>query len=387
MTRPLDGVTVVSIEQAIAAPYCTRLLADLGARVIKIERPEVGDLARGYDKRVNGLASHFVWCNRTKQSVTLDLKKPEATEAVKRLVSKADVFVQNLAPGAAARLGLGAEDLRALNPRLIVCDISGYGSGGPWGDRKAYDLLIQAEAGFLSVTGPEDTPSKAGISIADTSAGVTAANAILAAMLQRERTGEGTVIDLSMLESMAEWMGYAMYYAYDGAPPPPRTGAGHATIYPYGPYNTLDGVVLFGLQNDREWRAFATEVLQRPDMAANGEYASNHGRNSNRAAIEPVIVDTFSTITSEEAISRLEKANIGTAHVNEMADVWAHPQLKGRDRWTTISSPAGEVPALRPVSGATWTPQMGAVPALGEHTSAVLTELGLSPEEIERISS
>lgn len=386
-TQPLDDVTVVSLEQAIAAPYCTRLLADLGARVIKIERPGDGDFARAYDTRARGLASHFVWCNRSKESVTLDLKKPRAVEAVRELVAKADVFVQNLAPGAAARLGLDAAELRRRNPRLIVCGISGYGPGGEWEDRKAYDLLIQAEAGFLSITGPRDAPAKAGLSIADISAGVSAANAILAALVLRERTGEGTTLDISMLETMTEWMGYPLYYAYDGAPPPPRAGAGHATIYPYGPYRTSDGTVLFGLQNDREWQRFAEIVLLRPDMAEDARFAGNHGRNAHRDLIEPVIVAAFAAMASREAVGRLERAGIGTARVNEMADVWDHPQLAARGRWTTVDSPAGELKAMLPVSGDTWRPRMGAVPALGADTRTVLAEIGLSPEEIELVST
>lgn len=387
MVRPLDGVTVVSLEQAIAAPYCTRMLADLGARVIKIERPGTGDFARAYDTRAKGLASHFVWCNRSKESVTLDLKHPEAVDAVKELLRTADVFVQNLAPGATDRLGLGGDILRELNPRLITCNISGYGAGGAWSDRKAYDLLIQAESGFLSITGPKDEPAKAGLSIADISAGVSAANAVLAALVLRARTNEGTTLDISMLEAMTEWMGYPLYYAYEDAPPPPRAGAGHATIYPYGPYKTSDGTVLFGLQNDREWKLFAELVLQRPDMAADERFNGNHGRNAHRDIIEPVILSTFASITSDEATARLEKANIGTARVNEMRDVWEHPQLRDRDRWTTVESPAGPLRALRPISGDAWEPRMDPVPELGADTQRVLGSLGLSPEVIERISN
>ncbi|WP_108610464.1 CaiB/BaiF CoA-transferase family protein [Aminobacter sp. MSH1] len=386
MMRPLDGITVVSIEQAIAAPYCTRLLGDLGARVIKIERPDVGDFARHYDTRVHGLASHFVWCNRSKESITLDLKKTRAVDAVKELLKTADVFVQNLAPGAAERMGLGNAALQALNPKLIICDISGYGSGGSCSQRKAYDLLIQAESGFLTITGPESEPSKAGLSIADISAGVTSANAILSALLLRGRTGEGTTIDVSMLESMTEWMGYPLYYAYNDAPPPPRSGAGHATIYPYGPYSTANGVVLFGLQNDREWRAFATTVLLRPDLAADHRFTGNHGRNAHRHIIEPVIVETLGALSVDEAIARLDAANIGTARVNEMRDVWAHRQLEERGRWGEVGTPGGTVRALIPISGKAWKPAMGPVPALGQHTVAVLTELGLSGADIADIS-
>jgi itaconate CoA-transferase len=387
MVRPLDGVTVVSLEQAIAAPYCTRMLADMGARVIKIERPGTGDFARAYDTRAKGLASHFVWCNRSKESITLDLKHPEAVDAVKELLRTADVFVQNLAPGAIDRLGLGGDILRELNPRLIMCNISGYGAGGAWSDRKAYDLLIQAESGFLSITGPKDEPTKAGLSIADISAGVSAANAVLGALVLRARTNEGSTLDISMLEAMTEWMGYPLYYTYEDAPPPPRAGAGHATIYPYGPYKSADGTVLFGLQNDREWKLFAELVLLRPDMAADERFTGNHGRNAHRDIIEPVIVSTFGAISSEEAMARLDSANIGTARVNEMRDVWEHPQLRDRDRWTTVDSPAGPLRALRPISGETWEPRMDPVPALGADTQRVLGSLGLSAEVIERISN
>lgn len=385
--RPLDGITVVSLEQAIAAPYCTRLLADLGARVIKIERPGTGDFARGYDTRAQGLASHFVWCNRSKESVTLNLQKPEAVAALRELISGADIFVQNLAPGAITRLGLAPEELQQNFPRLITCDISGYGRGGSWGDRKAYDLLVQAESGFLSITGGADSPAKAGLSIADICAGTSAAHTLLAAVLLRERTGKGTSVDVSMLETMVEWMGYPLYYTYNGAEPPPRAGAGHATIYPYGPYRTSDGTVLFGLQNDREWRAFALTVLGRSDMADDPRFFSNHGRNDNRGEIEPVIVDCFSNLTSQQAIERLEAANIGTARVNELCDVWTHPQLRDRERWTSVDSPVGPLKTLRPLAGKDWRPRMDPVPALGADNLSVLGQAGLTPDEIAFISS
>lgn len=377
MSRPLDGVLVVAVEQAIAAPLCTRLLADLGARVIKIERPDGGDFARDYDSRAHGLSSHFVWCNRSKESVTLDLKAPEGQRILAALVARADVFVQNLAPGAMARLGFGAEALMLKHPRLIVCGISGYGADGPWQDRKAYDLLIQAEAGFLSVTGTAEAPAKAGISVADIAAGITASHNILAALLHRGRTGKGDRIDVSMLEAMAEWMSYPLYYALEG-PPPPRTGAGHATIYPYGPFATADGAVLFGLQNDREWASFAEHVLLRPDLATDPRMAGNTGRAQHRAELEPVIAGTLARLTSEEALARLERAGIGTARVNDMAALWAHPQLHARRRFTEVETPAGTLPGLLPVAGAGWTPRIDKVPALGEHTESVLREFGLS---------
>ncbi|MCG7360569.1 CoA transferase [Roseomonas sp. ACRSG] len=380
MTRPLDGILVVSLEQAIAAPYCTRLLADLGARVIKVERPDSGDFARAYDKRARGLASHFVWCNRSKESVTLDLKSPAGVEALRGLIARADVLVQNLAPGALARLGPGFDtaSLRQQFPRLVLCGISGFGTGGPAGQRKAYDLLIQAEAGFLSVTGTPAEMAKSGLSIADIASGVTAQSAILAALIQRGRTGQGDVLDVSMLEAMTEWMGYPLYYAMDGAPPPPRAGAGHATIYPYGMYATSDGAVLFGLQNDREWANFCTHVLQREDLATDPACKGNAGRAANRTRLEPVIVAALGGLTTEDAMARLERADIGTASVNDMHGVWAHPQLAARKRWAEVATPVGMMPALRPVAGEGWTPRLDPVPALGEHTEAVLREFGLA---------
>lgn len=377
MTRPLDGLLVVSLEQAIAAPYCTRLLADQGARVIKVERPDGGDFARAYDTRARGLASHFVWTNRSKESLALDLKEEAAIEGLRSIIAKADVFVQNLAPGAATRLGLDSAKLRAENPRLITCTISGYGSGGPDEQRKAYDLLIQAEAGFLSVTGTRNEMAKAGISIADIAAGVTAYHSVLAGLIHRSTTGAGDNIEVSMLEAMAEWMGFPMYFAMDAAPPPPRNGSGHATIYPYGPYDTADGGVFFGLQNDREWAAFAIRVLERPEFAADPRFKGNAGRANHREAIEPVIIDTLAALSTEEALSRLEKAGIGTARVSDMAALWAHPQLAARSRWSEMGSPAGPLPVLKPVSGDGWQPRLDPVPALGQHTDAILAEFGL----------
>ncbi|MHB2168106.1 CaiB/BaiF CoA transferase family protein [Alsobacter sp. R-9] len=372
--RPLDGMLVVSLEQAIAAPYCTRLLADLGARVIKVERPDGGDFARSYDKRARGLSSHFVWTNRSKESIALDLKDPADLAVLTAMLAKADVFVQNLAPGAAERLGLGADVLRARHPRLVTCSISGYGEGGPWSERKAYDLLIQAEAGFLTVTGTPDSPAKAGISVADIAAGVTAYNSILASLLRRERTGEGDRIDVSMLEAMVEWMGFPLYFALDGAPPPPRSGAGHATIYPYGPFRTADGMVLFGLQNDREWEQFARVVLRREDLAADARFRGNAGRAEHRADLAAVIEPTLASLTTAEASARLEEAGIGMARVNDLKAVWEHPQLAARGRWGSVGTPAGPLPALVPVGGAGWTPRLDPVPALGEHSAALRAE-------------
>ena len=391
MVRPLDGVTVVTLEHAIAAPFCTRQLADMGARVIKIERPGSGDFARAYDERVRGQASHFVWTNRSKESLTLDVKQPEARQVLMQLLEGADVLVQNLAPGAAARLGLSFEALQPRHPRLIVCDISGYGDDperpGPYRDKKAYDLLIQSESGFLSVTGTPDEPAKAGCSIADIAAGMYACTSILSALLQRGRTGRGSRIDVSMLESMVEWMSYPLYYAFDGATPPPRAGAAHATIYPYGPFPAGDGrIVMLGLQNEREWDAFCRQVLRQPALATDERFASNPKRTANREALRGLIVEAFSALTADQVIERLEAAQIANARVNDMHDVWAHPQLKARQRWTEVATPAGPIPALLP-PGTTpvFAPRMDAVPALGQHTEAILRELGWSAEAIGRL--
>jgi len=383
--KPLAGITVVTLEHAIAAPFATRQLADLGARVIKVERPGVGDFARGYDERVNGLASHFVWTNRSKESLTLDVKHPEARTILKRLITEqADVVVQNLAPGAAARLGLSYEALSAEKPEIIVCDISGYGNDGPYRDRKAYDLLIQGEAGFLSVTGTEDTPSKAGPSIADISAGMYAYSSILAALLQRQKTGRGQHLDIAMLESLVEWMSYPLYYAYDGAPPPARAGASHATIYPYGLFPAGDGkTVLLGLQNEREWAAFCDVVLRQPDLASEERFSSNFRRNAARDELRRIIVEAFSMMTAEQVIARLDDARIANARANDMHDVWEHRQLKARNRWRTVETERGPIPALLPPGS--WEegdPRMDAVPALGQHTDAILSALGYPSERI-----
>lgn len=384
MTRPLDGITVISLEHAIAAPFCTRQLADLGARVVKVERPEVGDFARAYDARVGGEASHFVWVNRSKESLTLDLKQPAALAVLQELLADADVLVQNLAPGAAARMGLGAEALQARHPRLIVCDISGYGDDGPYRDKKAYDLLIQSEAGFLSVTGTPDDPCKSGNSIADIAAGMYAYTGILAALLQRGKTGKGSHIDVSMLESLAEWMGYPMYYAYEGAPPPPRSAASHATIYPYGPFPAGDGgTVMLGLQNEREWRGFCDKVLLQAGLASDARFDSNARRNENREALRAIIVETFAALSSAQVLERLDMAQIANARMNDMAGLWAHPQLKARDRWRQVGSPAGDIPALLPAGRqSAFDYRMDPVPAVGEHTDAILRGLGRSEADI-----
>ncbi|MDB5943102.1 MAG: formyl-coenzyme transferase (Formyl-CoA transferase)-like protein [Ramlibacter sp.] len=382
--RPLDGITVVSLEHAIAAPFCTRQLADLGARVIKVERPGSGDFARDYDHRTRGLASHFVWVNRSKESLTLDLKQPQALAALKDLVAKADVVVQNLAPGAAARMGLSYEALSAANPRLIVCDISGYGNDGPYRDKKAYDLLIQSEAGFLSVTGTPQEPCKSGNSIADIAAGMYAYSAVLAALMQRQKTGQGSHIDVSMLESLAEWMGFPLYYAYEGAPPPQRSGASHATIYPYGPFEAGDGkTVMLGLQNEREWKLFCDKVLLQPALAADPRFSSNAARNEHRDALRSVIVGVFAHLTAQEVIVRLDAAQIANARVNGMADVWAHPQLEARGRFRDVGSPAGAITALLPpAANNSFDYRMDPIPAVGQHSEAILRELGRSDADI-----
>ena len=374
--RPLAGITVVSLEHAIAAPFATRQLADLGARVIKVERPGSGDFARAYDERVRGLASHFIWCNRSKESIALDLKEPAGMEALRRLVARADVLVQNLAPGASRRMGLDFKTLHATHPRLIVCDISGYGLDGPHRDRKAYDLLIQSESGFLSVTGTPETPSKAGCSIADIAAGMYAYSGILAALLERGRTGKGSHLDVSMLEAMAEWMTYPLYYAFEGAPPPQRVGASHATIFPYGPFPTRDGDVMLGVQNEREWQAFCELVLERPEVAADPRFASNTLRSANRADLAALIAESTAHLGRAEMLDRLERAQIANASLNDMAGLWAHPQLRARDRWREVGTPVGPVPALLP-PGQT-DARMDPVPAVGEHTAAILAELGMA---------
>ncbi|MBP2183457.1 crotonobetainyl-CoA:carnitine CoA-transferase CaiB-like acyl-CoA transferase [Amycolatopsis magusensis] len=377
---------MVSLEQAIAAPYASRHLADLGARVIKVERPGAGDFARAYDTRVNGLSSHFVWVNRNKESLTLDIKKPRGKEVLRRLLADADVFIQNLAPGAAARAGLGAEELRAEHPRLIVCDISGYGTPGPYKTMKAYDLMVQSEAGLLSVTGNGDDLAKAGISVSDIAAGMYAYSSILAALLERGRTGKGAHLDVSMLEATVEWMGFPLYYAYDGAPPPVRAGAAHATIYPYGPFEAGDGgVVMMSIQNDREWRAFCERFLGRPELATDPDYATNADRNTHREALGALISARFAALTGAEAMDLLAAIPVAHARVNSMAEVWAHPQLAARGRWHEVGTPAGPVPSLSLPGLVSDEPRMDPVPELGEHTRSILAELGLAEADIDAL--
>tara|TARA_B110000116_G_scaffold227118_1_gene207846 strand:- start:397 stop:1575 length:1179 start_codon:yes stop_codon:yes gene_type:complete len=376
--RPLDGLTVLSLEQAVAAPFATRQLADLGARVIKIERPGVGDFARGYDATVKGESSHFVWLNRSKESLTLDVKRPGAAEILRRLLDRADIFVQNLAPGATGRLGLGAASLREAHPRLVVCEISGYGSTGPYRDRKAYDLLVQAEAGLLSITGTPDEQVKVGISVADIAAGMYAYSGILTALLLRHRTGEGTVVEISMLEALSEWMGYPLYYGVYGGTPPQRSGARHAVIAPYGPFAGGDGeVVYLGIQNEREWQAFCTGVLAQPELATDPRFVSNAKRLAHRDALDVEIEAVFSRMTTTEILDRLESARIANARLRTVQQLADHPQLAARERWRDIETPAGVIRAtLPPASIDGVVPAMNPVPALGDHTDAILDELG-----------
>ena len=385
--RPLDGITVVALEHVIAAPFATRQLADLGARVIKIERPGAGDFARNYDQRAKGMSSHFTWVNRSKESLTLDLKHESALTILRKLLETADVFVQNLAPGAAARMGLTPQTLQASNPQLIYCNLSGYGENGPYRDKKAYDLLIQSEAGLLSITGTPETPSKVGISIADIAAGMYTYTNILAALLQRQKTGKGSVIDISMLEALGEWMGYPMYYSMDGAAPPPRTGASHATIFPYGPYLAGDGkTIMLGLQNEREWALFCEKVLLQPELATDLRFDKNFKRNENRVELNAIILKIFSAMTSEQVLAKLEEAQIANASLNDMHQFWDHPQLRARDRWHSVESPNGPIPALLPPGiNTAYEYRMDKIPAVGEHSEAILKELGYSKESIEQL--
>jgi itaconate CoA-transferase len=384
---PLQGITVVSLEQAVAAPFATRQLADVGARVIKIERPGAGDFARAYDQTVLGQSSHFVWLNRSKESFTLDVKDDAAKAVLHRLLEKADVFVQNLVPGAATRLGLGSETLRKQHPRLIVCNISGYGPDGPYSLKKAYDLLVQCETGMVSVTGTPETPSKAGISIADIAAGMYAYSGILTALFRRERTGEGAAFDVSMFEALGEWMGYPAYFTHYGGKPPPRTGAGHATIHPYGPFETGDGkAVFFGIQNEREWANFCAKTLQRPELATDPRFDSTSHRDGHRQELTEIIFAVFSQLTAEQVLERLDAAQIANARLNDMESFWNHPQLAARNRWREIASPQGTIQALiPPVNLDGEEPRMDAIPSVGQHTHAILSELGFDAAFVERL--
>lgn len=384
MAGPLDGVTVVTLEQAVAAPFATRQLADLGARVIKVERPKVGDFARAYDSTVKGLSSHFVWLNRSKESLTLDLKRPEARDVVSRLLERADVFVQNLAPGAAGRLGLDAGALRERRPQLIVCDVSGYGSTGPYRDKKAYDLLVQAEAGLVSITGTETEPVKSSISVADIAAGMYAYSGVLTALFRRERTGDGATIEVSMLEALTEWMGFPLYYTMYGGSPPPRSGAHHAAIAPYGPFTGADGETVFlGLQNEREWARFCDQVLQRPELAIDARFESNAKRVEQRLALEAEIDEVFGKLNVEEIIARLDLAKIANARMNSIAQLADHEQLAARQRWREVSTSVGPLRAILPpatIDGV--ESRFDPIPDIGANTDAIMEELGYPAEVV-----
>jgi len=386
--RPLEGVTVVALEQVIAGPFATRQLADLGARVIKIERPGTGDAARAYDHTVKGLSSHFVWTNRSKESLTLDVKHPSAKPILEQLMDKADVFVQNLAPGAADRLGLGALALRERKPVLIWCGISGYGPSGPYAEKKAYDLLVQCETGVLSVTGTPDAPSKAGIPVADIAAGMYAFSSILAALLRRERTGEGATLDITMFEALGEWMGFPAYFTAYGGNAPPRSGAHHATIAPYGPFRAGDGGSVFlSVQNEREFGRFCATVLENPSLAKDARFATGPQRLINRAALHAEIERVFSRLTAAQVIERLDAADIANARLNDMHEFWGHPQVAARSRMTKVGTSAGDIDMLKPpfnLSG--MEPKMEPIPALGQHTRPLLAELGYAEQEIERFA-
>ena len=381
---PLEGITVVSLEQAVAAPFATRQLADLGARIIKVERPGTGDFARSYDTTVKGLSSHFVWLNRSKESLTLDLKQDGAKRVLNRLIERADVFVQNLAPGATGRLGFGTETLRGRHPRLIVCDVSGYGSSGPYRDKKAYDLLVQCEAGLVSITGTPETPSKVGISIADIACGMYAYSGILAALLRRGRTGEGAALEVSLFEALAEWMGFPAYYAMYGGKEPPRTGASQAAIAPYGPFECGDGKVIFlGIQNEREWERFCEVVLEQPALAEDERFASNSERVENRDDLHQDIETILQRFSSSEAIERLEEAKIANARMRTVRGLLEHPQLEARDRWREVGSPVGPLRALLPPTTIDSIESlMAPIPSVSEHTEKILAELGYDDDTV-----
>jgi itaconate CoA-transferase len=370
---PLAGLVVVALEQAVAAPFATRQLADLGARVIKVERPGGGDFARGYDRTVLGQASYFVWLNRGKESVELDVKTPPGQAALAALLARADIFVQNLAPGAAERLGLGADRLRARHPRLICCSVSGYGPDGPYARKKAYDLLVQCETGLLSVTGTPEAPCKAGISVADIAAGMYAYSGMLTALYERERTGRGSSLEVSLLDALGEWMSQPVYYTVYGEQDARRTGARHASISPYGPY--LGGQVFLGLQNDREWAVLCEQVLGRPDLITDDRFATNPDRVMHDDELTPIIEAALGSMAPEEVVARLDAAGIASARLRTPAEFAAHPQLAARDRWREVGTPAGQVRALLPpVTVPGREAAMGAVPAFGQHTDAVLSE-------------
>ncbi|MEU9449203.1 CaiB/BaiF CoA-transferase family protein [Streptomyces sp. NPDC048277] len=382
---PLEGITVVAVEQAVAAPFATRQLADLGARVIKVERTDGGDFARGYDTAARGLASHFVWCNRGKESIALDLKDPRGLEIVKRLVADADVFVQNLAHGAAARLGLDAATLCAEHPRLVAVDISGYGASGPYAGKRAYDMLVQCEAGLVSVTGTPEQPVKAGIPAADIAAAMYAFSGVLAALVRRGTTGRGGPVEVSMLDALAEWLGHPLHHTIHGGKPPERTGLAHAVIAPYDAYPTGDGGrVLLSVQNDREWRRLAEQVVGRPELGSDPAFATNAARVANRARTDELVGKALGALGTDEAVARLEAAGIACARLRDLHELAGHPQLAARERWREVGSPVGPLRALLPpitLPGGDEA-RMGDVPALGQHTEALLRAVGMTDAEM-----
>ena len=385
MSASLDGVIVLAIEQAVAVPFATRQLADLGARVIKVERRGDGDFARHYDSRVNGLSSYFAWLNRSKESITLDLTTRDGAAIVRHLASTADVVVQNLAPGATSRLGIDSSTLRAERPELITVDLTGYGSGGPYDGRKAYDLLIQAEAGLLSVTGTDALAVRAGISAADIAGGMYVYSSVLAALVHRWRTGEGTAIEVSLLDALTEWMGHPIHYAMYTGEAPPRAGDSHPTIYPYGSFATADGRVQFGIQNEREWISLCLTVLEQPAIAGDPRFAENASRSRHRSELAALIEEVFAPIGSDEVIARLDAAGIANGRVNDIMGLIDHPQLEARDRWREVDSPTGPIRALRPPAIMNGHDEpMGPIPAVGEHTESILSGLGYDDETIAR---
>jgi len=391
---PLEGITVIALEHAIAAPLATRQLAELGARVIKIERVDGGDFARHYDARARGLSSHFVWTNRSKESLTLDLKQPAGLEILNTLLNTADVFIQNLAPGATAKMGLGKQTLATRNPKLIVCDISGYGNSGPQSSRKAYDLLIQAEAGLLGITGNVEQGAKSGISIADIAAGTQAHAAILAALIQRGKTGVGSHIEISMLEAMTEWMGYPLYYSLDGATQPTRSGTDHATIYPYGCFRTGsesssgESEIMLGIQNEREWEKFCRIILDDDSLITAPAYTSNSNRSKNRDSLRIIIEDKLKKLKAEEVIEALESCGIACAKANTLAELWQHPQLRALNRFIEVETEVGTLEALAPPGHSdSFDAAVSKVPSLGEHTRTILGELGYTDSEIESLAA
>ncbi|UUI02467.1 CoA transferase [Oceanobacillus jeddahense] len=384
---PLEGIKVISLEQAVAAPFASRQLADLGARVIKIERPGSGDFARDYDETVNGMSSHFVWLNRSKESLTLNIKSDDGKKIFKELLSDADILIQNLAPGAVERLGFDNEELHAINDQLIICHISGYGSEGAYAKKKAYDLIIQADSGLLSITGTDDFPSKAGISVADIAAGMYAYSGVLSSLIKRSKTKKGTVLDISMLEALGEWMGYPMYYSVYGNKQPKRTGAEHATIYPYGPFPVkYDDMVFFAIQNEREWKNFCEHILEDLELATDERFNMNSKRVDNKEQLQPIIESALIKRSAEEVLSLLEENKIANAQLNTMKQFFEHPQLMKRNRWFDMETPVGPIKSLLPpVLQSKDELNLTPIPEIGEQSESILQELGWDGEQIEQL--